>query len=784
MGGLLYAQDYIFFTDTPTGTAYGPSSGFTLNNSVVILSNGLIPVDNDIKYSGLNSLRIRWKSVQGGDWGVGIGMPSWTAVDFTKKDSITFWVYSAADIDSSFLPAIYLEDWSNAVTSKTFLSPYTEKLEKNNWQRVSVPLDAPAFNTGTADLKQIKAIYFGQGNADGAIRTIYLDEIRVISISDTDHTAPAIPEGLAADTQSVRINLTWNRSNEPALGGYRIYRADSAGFNIIGVNTKNDTTFSDYVGVPPKTHTYSITAYDEKGNESGLSNPVSASTTSLPDSVLLDMVQRQTFKYFWDYAHPTSGLARERFGSNDVVTIGGSGFGVMSLIVGVERSFITRAEAVQRMLKILNFLSIKADRFHGVFPHWLHGYTGKVIPFSDKDNGGDLVETAFMIQGLLTARQYFSQDNEDEKKIRDMITTIWESVEWDWYRKDNGNFLYWHWSPNYGWDMNFRLQGPNETMIAYLLAIASPTHSIPASLYHTGWASNPNYKNGKSFYGIPLYVGWDNGGPLFFAHYSFLGFDPRNKRDAYTNYFINNRNHSLIQHAYSSRNPKSFPGYDADTWGLTASDDPLVGYLAHEINNDNGTIAPTAALASMPYTPRESMDALKSFYYEYGSRLWGPYGFKDAFNIKQNWFASSYLAIDQGPIIVMIENYRSQLLWKNFMANPEIQPMLDAIGFIPDSTTTNLNEESNLPEGFNLYGNYPNPFNPSTNIEFSISETQNVTIHIYDTLGRQVKQLLSDELNAGIHNIRWDASDYSSGIYFYRIVINDNLYTGKMLLQK
>jgi hypothetical protein len=394
-----------------------------------------------------------------------------------------------------------------------------------------------------------------------------------------------------------------------------------------------------------------------------------------------------------------------------------------------------------------------------------------------------------MIQGLLAARQYFNLNNVNEQQIRNLITLIWEGVEWDWYRRDNGNFLYWHWSPNYGWDINFRLQGPNETMICYILAIASPTHPIPASLYHQGWASSPNYLNGNSFYGIPLYVGWDYGGPLFFAHYSFLGFDPRYKKDAYTNYFINNKNHSLIHQAYCSANPKNFPGYDADTWGLTASDDPS-GYLAHEPNNDNGTISPTAALSSMPYTPVESMNALKSFYYEYGGSLWGPYGFKDAFNLKENWFASSYLAIDQGPIVVMIENYRTQLLWNNFMANPEIQPALDAIGFVPDSTSVGIEEDGALKDlTFRIIGSYPNPFNPSATIEFSIPTDQIVAVRIYDLLGREVSVLFNDFLESGVHKIKWDGKDnsgntVSSGIYLYNIRASEKTLSGKMILQK
>jgi hypothetical protein len=323
-------------------------------------------------------------------------------------------------------------------------------------------------------------------------------------------------------------------------------------------------------------------------------------------------------------------------------------------------------------------------------------------------------------------------------------------------------------------------------MITYLLAIASPTYPVPPSLYHSGWAGSPNYLNGKSFYGIPLEVGWDYGGPLFFAHYSFLGFDPRDKRDDYTNYFFNNRNHTLINRAYCIANPKSFPGYDADTWGLTASDSPAPFYYsAHEPNNDNGTISPTAALSSMPYTPQESIDAIKSFYYEYGGSLWGDYGFRDAFNLKENWFASSYLAIDQGPIIIMIENYRSQLLWNNFMSNPEIPPMLEAVGFVPDTPTVDIVEEQfNQPSEFQLFNNYPNPFNPATTIEFQIAQPGLVSLKILDVLGREVAVIINEKLPAGNYKYQWDAKGLAGGIYFYQLKAGNFTDTKKLIFMK
>ena len=399
----------------------------------------------------------------------------------------------------------------------------------------------------------------------------------------------------------------------------------------------------------------------------------------ISDDELLTLVQRQTFKYFYDFAHPASGMARERNSSGNTVTTGGSGFGVMALIVGMDRGFITRDQGIAHVTKIISFLET-ANRFHGAWSHWIDGNTGKVIPFSTKDNGGDLVETAFMAQGLIAMRQYLKTSVPGEKALIDRITALYNGIEWDWYTRGGQNVLYWHWSPNYGWDMNFQLRGYNETLITYVMAAASPTHTIPATAYHQGYARSGGIKNGKTFYGYVLPLGYDYGGPLFFAHYSFLGLDPRNLSDAYANYWTQNVNHSLINWQHCVINPRKYLNYNASCWGLTASDIPA-GYGVNEPTNDRGTITPTAAVSSLPYTPKQSMDAIRYFYYIVGNRLWGQYGFYDAFDATKNWWASSYLAIDQGPEIVMIENHRTGLIWDLFMSDPEIQAGLTKLGF-------------------------------------------------------------------------------------------------------
>lgn len=628
-----------------------------------------------------------------------------------------------------------------------------------------------------------------KGNSLSLVILIVLVLFQIVDVHGiTDTLPPATPQNVKAYGYERHIDLVWWDNEEPDLAGYKIYRKTNNQFYYwTTVPKEKSYLMLSNLGMN-YTLTMKVSAVDLSGNESPLSDSVVATTHIMSDEEFLDMTQRATFRYFWDYAHPVSGLARERLGSGETVTIGGSGFGIMALIVGAEREFKSRDLVKKRMLKILNFLSNQAQRFHGAYSHWLNGTTGQVIPFSQYDNGGDLVETAFLIQGLLTARQYFNGQDSIETEIRNLITQIWETVEWSWYRRYQASYtLYWHWSPNYGWQMNMPIVGPNETMITYLLAIASPSYSIPAYCYRYGYASSNNYVNGNTFYGYKIFVGWDYGGPLFFTHYSFLGFDPRNKKDMFCNYFINNRNITLIHRAYCTANPQGWSGYNENCWGLTASDDPS-GYRVHEPTNDNGTISPTAALSSMPYTPQESIEVIKHLYRNYYTGLWGEYGFKDAFNPTQNWFANSYLAIDQGPIITMIENYRTGLLWNNFMANPEIQPTLNAIGFVPD-TVSAVSDENATPDHFEVLGNYPNPFNPSTNLIFNLSKREKISIRIYNILSEEIFHFADREYEAGRHEVTWEGKDQSgikvsSGVYFYSISTVDEIKTGKMILAK
>jgi len=407
-----------------------------------------------------------------------------------------------------------------------------------------------------------------------------------------------------------------------------------------------------------------------------------AELAALPDEELLEAVQRQTFGFFWEASHPVSGLAPDRcpalIPADDLVTTGGSGFGAMALIVAAERGWITRAEAQERAGQMLKLLS-RATCYHGAFPHFMSGRTGATIPFTRKDDGGDLVETAFLMMGLLCVREYFNRDTPEESRIRGLVNYLWNDVEWDWFTRGT-LVLQWHWSPNNGWAQELDIRGWNECLVTYLLAASAPRYSIDPRVYHKGFAVGRHFLNCKPYYGITLPLGPPYGGPLFLSQYSFCGIDPRGLKDQYADYWQQNVNHVRINHAHCAQNPLHHKGYGASCWGLTSSDGPD-GYAAHSPDEDDGTISPTAALASMPYAPKEAMQALRHFLSAYGDKVWGRFGFVDAFCDSRDWYADTYLAIDQGPIVVMIENHRTGLLWNLFMKAPEIQAGLRALGF-------------------------------------------------------------------------------------------------------
>lgn len=516
-----------------------------------------------------------------------------------------------------------------------------------------------------------------------SLSLLALNLLWACSSPKTQESSPVIAKGYDR-----HVELQWPK--QEGISSYEIW-VSTDNNKFAKRATVEDTLYLDFVndlGKNLNLH-YKVVSIDPTGGSSDL-GMAPATTRDFSDEELINMVEFYTFRYFYQGAEPNSGMAPERihidgeYPQNDqrVVTTGGTGFGIFGLLAGIERGWITRQEGADHFQKMVNFLE-KADRFHGVWPHWLHGDTGRVKPFSPNDNGGDLVESAFLMQGLLAVREYYKEGSDQEKAIAAKIDQLWKEMEWDWYTQGK-NVLYWHWSPDKEWKMNFALEGYNECLITYILAASSPTHTISPEVYHQGWARSGGINTDVEAFGYSLKLKHNGaeamGGPLFWAHYSYLGLNPKGLKDRYADYWEENRNHTLINRAWCVENQGGHKGYGEDLWGLTASYS-IKGYSAHRPGEDLGVISPTAALSSMPYTPEESLKVLKNLYYNYGEKVFGRYGFYDAMSPEANYYPRRYLAIDQGPMVAMIENYRSELGWELFMGAPEIQAGLDKLGF-------------------------------------------------------------------------------------------------------
>jgi hypothetical protein len=700
---------HVLFDNSLTPDTYYYSTGTAVFPSLLELHAGKLPVEAKVSYSAPNALRVSWRSVAGGSWDAEVRVANLRnrPVDF-QGDTLYFWCYSPETIPAADLPMVQLEDEEHNFSAPTAIDRFLGDLPAKKWVQVKLPLSE--FRSASVHpfvARRLHGLYFLQGAPDDTPRTLIVDEIKIdeanygFSDSSAGSSLPS-PQNVRAQGYDRHIDISWNPVADVNLQQYTIYRSsDGQTFHPVGTQRAGMARYVDFIGKANRKFSYKVAASDRNYRQSALSEEASATTRDLSDDELLTMLEEACFRFYWEGAHPDAGATVENIPGDDrIIAAGATGFGIMALIVGVDRGFVTRQQGLERLTKIVTFLE-KAPRYHGAWSHFMDGTTAQTLPvFGMFDNGGDLVETSFLMEGLLAARQYFNGTGDSERSLYARISHLWETVEWDWYRRTaQSDAILWHWSPRWSWHISHRLTGFNEVMIAYLLAIASPTHGVPADLYYTGWAGQSQaamkyragwsgttegdrYRNGHTYYGIKLDVGVGSGGPLFFTHYSFMGFDPRGMHDRYTDYFENNRNIARINLAYCTENPGHFKGYGPDTWGLTASDDQL-GYLAHapDTADDNGTITPTGALASFPYTPQASMAAFKHFYRDLGDQLWGPYGPRDAFNQGENWVSPVYMGLNQAPILVMVENYRTGLVWKLFMSNPEIQTMVSKIGF-------------------------------------------------------------------------------------------------------
>jgi hypothetical protein len=502
--------------------------------------------------------------------------------------------------------------------------------------------------------------------------------------TDTTLTVEALPRML-------RVDLVWPNQGEGLH--YEVQRADSPNgpFETLKHITPTVHLFSDYLGEAAITRSYRVRSINPASGDTGdWSEVASASSTPFEREGFLTEVQEAGFRYFYNYAYPGSHLPREGIKAKDswdptAMSAVSTGMYFFNIVVGIERGFITREQGAAHAKVLLDFLNGPTERFYGAFPHWIDGKTGKVRPFSSKDNGADMVETAIIAQGLIFAREYFDGYSVVENSIRQTSDSLWKAIEWDKFIQNPGTdeqVMIWHWTPEHGFS-DLPIVGFNEAEICYILGVGSPTFPIAPEVYWDGWvAKNPEYYNPRTVEGlngpIELKLTWDYGIPMFVMHYSYLGLDPRSVPLQDGNLFDEFTRLTLANHDYAKLNADKFKGYDK-YWGLTASLDPN-GYRAHHpIHDDNGTISPTGALCSMPYLPKQVIDMMCELYLEKGDTLWGPFGFYDAFNPTLDWVADGYIGIDVGPIAPMIENYRSGKLWYTFMQAPEVHEAIEKI---------------------------------------------------------------------------------------------------------
>lgn len=727
-------------------------------------------------FKGSTSLKFNYFSSENGNWKVSVYRSDWSAADISNLDSVSFYIYSENPVPQEALPLMGIraarKNGSGDVNSAWYpLSEFNPAVEARKWTKIRMPLSV-IFNdssNSSLDFTAAKGILFGQSEKNNIARLVLIDEITAFkSIADIPPVSVFSVKGYDSHAE-----LNWERPDNAV--SYRIYASfdNGANFQVRGETSEN--FFLDFVPAEGKNKTviYRIVSLYQ-GKESA-PNEKPALIRDFSDDELLDLVEEYAFRYFWEGAHQATGMALERSNGNGrTAASGATGMGLMSMIAAHEREYRPREEIKDRILKILDFLE-KCDRHHGAWSHWYNADTYKTQPFSEFDDGGDIVETSYVVQGLIALKNYFSGSDEKSVLIREKADKLWKEVDWDWYRLGGQNVLYWHWSPNYGFKMNMKVRGWNECLVTYIMAASSPAHPVPEEVYVQGWAQNGSIVRRRSYYNYEINLSPDWGGPLFWIHYSHLGINPNGLKDRYADYWQEHVNTARIHFEYAKANPLSHTNYSEKCWGLTASDDPY-GYTAHRpMSNDNGTISPTAALASFPYTPEESMKALKYFYRERGADIFGIYGPYDAFNDDLGWVKKAYLGIDQGPIAVMIENYRTGLLWKMLMRDADVQAGLEKLGF---NYLTSVQTERAESE----FSVYPNPAGESFSLRLSPAfQNKKIRLQLFSIDGKPV---LREEFIAGNPTRKIDCRLLENGMYILQLSGNNAIWSEKVLIRK
>jgi hypothetical protein len=772
------AQEVLFFSEGTDNSYYdqGIVDTGNLGNSVFehTFPPGL-PQYNDkvpcstIAYKGSTSLKFNYTSAPNGNWKVSIFRSGWSSVDLTGMDSLSFWVYSSGGVPSYALPMIGLvavkTGGTSDVSSKLYrLSDFNITIPAARWTRIAFPVSIIRNDSENSllNFSAVKGVIFNQSETNNTSRTLYLDEITAYKSIDL---VPPV-SNLSATGYDSHAELTWTRPLDNL--SYRIQASYDGGKSFILRDETDSGFYLDFVPAEGRNSGVIYRVTSVAGGKESAYKEATASIRDFSDDELLDMVQRYTFRYFWEGAHQTTGMALERTdGGSTTVASGATGMGLMAMVAAFDREYKPGEVVKDRILKILTFLET-CDRHHGAWSHWYNAGTAHTQPFSADDDGGDIVETSYVAQALIALKNYFSGNDVKSLQIREKADLLWKGIDWNWYRQGGQNGLFWHWSPTVGFKMNMKVTGWNECLVTYIMAASSPTHGIPAEVYTQGWARNGNMVSKRSFYNTDISLSPDWGGPLFWIHYSHLGINPHNLSDIYADYWKEHVNTAKIQYAYALANPRGWYHYGEKCWGLTASDDPY-GYTAHQpVSNDNGTISPTAALSSIPYLPDEAMKALKYFYRDRGKELFGPYGFWDAFNDNLHWVKKACLGIDQGPVMVMIENYRTGLLWKNVMKDNDVQTGLKKLGFSYVSTA--LSPESGIDKKIKIY---PNPCSGKLHIntsgswrklKFSLFSPDGICILTKNLTFVSRNEIVDCSfLSNGLYIVSLEADGYSSG---------------------
>jgi hypothetical protein len=778
----LNAQEVWFFTEGTDQTFYdqGIVDVANLGESLFEYTyppggpqwNDKVPCSTNA-YNGSTSLKFNYTSSSSGNWKVKIFRNDWSSADISGLDTLAFFFYSEVGMPGPALPLVGLqaENTGGGETESGLysLSLFNEDIPASQWIRVAIPLDVileDGDNTAL-DFSKTKAVIFNQSESDNSARVFLADNV-VAYKALTDIPAPV---DFAATGYDSHAELTWKQPVSDL--SYSISASFDGGATFQGRVVTTGSSYMDFLSTENRNKDviYRIVTKSQEKESEPLEQ--TAQIRDFTDDELMDMVQRYAFRYFWEGAHQATGMALERSNGNGrTAASGATGMGLMGMIVAHEREYKPKEEVKDRILLILDFLET-CDRHHGAWSHWYNADTKRTQPFSPNDDGGDIVETSFVAEALVALKNYFIMEDAKSGQIRDKSDQLWKGIDWDWYRRDGQNVIFWHWSPNVGWAMNMQVRGWNEALVTYIMAASSPTHGIPEEVYTNGWTRNGTIVNKRRFYERDIYLSPNWGGPLFWLHYTHLGIDARGLMDESVSYWDEYVNTAMIHYEYAKENPNNFDNYSEHCWGLTASDDPD-GYTAHRPwDNDNGTVSPTAALASMPYTPAESMKALKYFYRERGDELFGPYGPYDAFNDSRDWVQEAYLGIDQGPIVVMIENHRTALLWDAVKKDTDVNAGLKKLGFWYDPVDV---KNEAVPEAFSIY---PNPGNGTVTFHCpGLTVGQAASASLFTMDGRLIKTAL---LHQEESQVNW--SDVSKGLYLVSVLQGDSSWISKLIIQ-